>query len=398
MAGSVAKRLFIFQIIAVVATLVAPACTGVRPGSKSATADEINTRKSDAHALMETGEYERAVALLLPLSERNSRDAQIDGMLGEAYWRLGDYASATTHFENALRLDHGAWDTHMKLAQMLTEQKKTGRALTEFELAIDFGAREPIAHYNYGLALFEFGRTDQAIVEWETALSLDRRPEYAEALGMAYTNVDTGEALDYFRMAGELGADDANFHNNFGLLLLRRNDPRDAARHFDAAVARAPENEGYRFNLAVAYLREGRFAAAAPLLEKRIAVLPDDRPTRIYLGRAYYELGRPKDCIALLDGWMAAQKPEPRPGRPGLAEGYDVLAMSFRNAGDLESAADRAAHAVALEPENPVYLNNYGVILAESGRIEAAKAQWAKVLDLEPDNATARQNLSAFGR
>ena len=72
--------------------------------------------------------------------------------------------------------------------------------------------------------------------------------------------------------------------------------------------------------------------------------------------------------------------------------------MSHRELGDLDAALARIETAVSLKPNNTIHLNNYGVILAESGRMEAAKVQWEKVLQLEPDNAAAKQNLSAFDR
>jgi Flp pilus assembly protein TadD len=70
--------------------------------------------------------------------------------------------------------------------------------------------------------------------------------------------------------------------------------------------------------------------------------------------------------------------------------------MSFRGLGQLDKATVYIGKAVELQPGNSVHLNNYGVILAESGRIEEAKAQWRKVLRLEPDNEVAKQNLSAI--
>ena len=56
------------------------------------------------------------------------------------------------------------------------------------------------------------------------------------------------------------------------------------------------------------------------------------------------------------------------------------------------------SRAAELAPANVSHLNNYGVILAENGMLAEAKAQWRKVLEIDPDNATARGNLSALER
>jgi tetratricopeptide (TPR) repeat protein len=403
----VSKRLlpvFLPIVFAGVAA-VSIGCSSVSVGRSPAVSPaDINSRKAQAHTLIESGDYEAAVALLSPLAESKARDSQIYTMLGEAHWRLGDHDKAATRFEDALRLDYADWQAHMKLAQMLTEAGKVGRALTEFGLAIKYGERESLAHYNYGLSLFEFGRRDEAIAEWEVALSLERKPEYAQALGMGFNKRRDDKALEYFELAEELGARSATFHNNFGLLLTRTGDYRRAEIQLAAAVEAKPESEPYRTNLAVLHMRAGHFEEAALLWEDLLDVSPAGRVPRTYLGKCYYELQRFSEAVEVLEAWLleqaATHRKDTRASRnePGLGEGFDTLAMSYRGLENLDRALEYAVRAVDLEPVNPAYLNNYGVILAESGKIEQAKAQWVKVLDLEPDNAVAKQNLSAFDR
>jgi superkiller protein 3 len=287
---------------------------------------------------------------------------------------------------------------------MLMEMRKVGRALTEFELAIKFGEGDAVAYYNYGLALYEFGREDAALGQWEVAFTLDPlNAQYAEALGIGLTGKEDRKALEYFEKAIELGADDPMLHNNLGLLLIRMGRHAEAEAHFTTAVNADSTNESYQLNLAVAHLKSKDFVSAIPLLEKMRARSPENTTYRVYLGRAYYEQSRYQEVIDLLEAWLegdAAGESSSSGGagvgsQSGLNDAYDVLAMSFRGAGELDKAVDYIGKAVALEPENTVHLHNYGVILAESGRMEDAKEQWRKVLLLEPDNAVAKQNLSA---
>jgi Tfp pilus assembly protein PilF len=403
----VLKRLIspFFPILCVGVAATCLGCSGVRLGNgPAAKTDQANSRKAQAQTLIESGSYEAAVELLSPLVASNTRDSQIYVMLGESYWRLGDHDKATARFEDALRLDYASWQAHMKLAQMLTEAGKVGRALTEFELAIKYGERESLAHYNYGLSLFEFGRRDEAIAQWQVAMSLERKPEYAQALGMGFSGRKDDKALEYFEIAEELGASGATFHNNFGLLLTRLGDYRRAETQLLAAVEAKPENASYRTNLGVMHMRARHFEEAALIWEGLLEYSPSGRVPRIYLGKCYYESKRYSEAVEVLESWLLEQLPSgpkrPREGRPepGLDEGFDVLAMSYRGLGQLEPGLRFARQAVELAPDSAAYLINYGVILAESGRIEDAKAQWVKALDLEPDNAVARQNLSAFER
>jgi tetratricopeptide (TPR) repeat protein len=393
-----------------ISILLLAGCAGMQNDSAGNTAEYINAQKTKAQSLMETGDHQSAVAVLLPLSKRNIKNGQLYAMLGKCYWKLGSYDDAVRNYETALRLDYGGSQTHLDLAALLMETGKTGRALTEFDLAIRYDPRDPLAHYNYGLALFELGRTEEALGHWATAQSLDvRNPLYAEAMGIGLSGRDDTEAAGYFELAGQLGADGPKFHNNFGLLLRRIGDYRRAESEFNRALELDPDNDAYRFNVAALYMNSTNYGAAIPLWEALLAGEPDNRTFRTYLGRALYEKERFEEVVGLLEEWLRNSPPEaPResswsafdpqtePRAPGLDEAFDVLAMSMRGLGDLEKAATYIARALEIAPQSTVHLNNYGVILAESGKIEDAKAQWKKVLVLEPDNAAARRNLSAL--
>ena len=379
-------------------------CSSSGKAPQSGTAADINSRKQQADELIAAGSYEAAVTVLAPLVSSETKDSQIYFMIANAQWKLSSYDDAVANFENGLRIDYSDGVAHLDFGEMLMEMGKVGRALTEFEFAIQFGEDESaLAHYNYGLALFDFGRTDKALAEWGIAQTLDKsNAKYAEALGIGLTGRDDRKALEYFETAEELGANEPSFHNNYGLLLIRLGMFRRAETEFLRASELKPEDDDYRLNQAVAHLRAGDFAGAVPILEQLIARDATNPTYQIYLGRAYYEQERHQDCVDLLEPWLQNIQPAvgdddrgPDPVR--LSDAHDALAMSLRGIGALDRAVVFSASSVEFDPDNPVRLNNYGVILAESGRIDEAKAQWRKVLDIEPDNAVAKQNLSAVG-
>jgi tetratricopeptide (TPR) repeat protein len=393
------------HIRAIVFTLIFSA--GCASPRGDASLEERNP-KQDAHELMAAGAYDQAIAILLPLSTGGPKDAQVHSMLAEAYWKTGARDQAVVSFENALRLDHTDAVTHRSFGQMLMEMGRVGRALTEFQLAVEHGPKDALSCYNYGLALYEFGRTDEALGQWEAAASLDpANATFAEALGIGYTGRDDTAALGHFETARALGADTPSFHNNYGLLLVRLGRFEEAAGEFNEASRADPANDAFRLNLAVARLNAKDYASAAPLLEELLARSGDDRTYRIYLARAYYEQARFADAVEVLEAWLpsaesaggGSENRDSRagPSQPGLDEAYDTLAMSYRGLKRLREAVACGAKAVELAPANVGHLNNYGVILAESGRIDEARAQWRKVLRLEPGNTVAKQNLSAVG-
>ncbi|MCZ6766389.1 MAG: tetratricopeptide repeat protein [bacterium] len=372
------------------------ACTQTER-TRSEVAESINEDKAAAREHMDTGNYDVAVEILRPHVGDRVRDPQVHKMLGECYWRLGDYAQATTSYENALRIDYSNSDTHLSLGEMLMEMGKIGRALTELGLAVQFGERAPLPYYNYGLALYRFGRVDDALAQWETAYQIDpANPDYSAALAMGYTGRDDVKALEHFERAAAFGAADVNFFNNYGLLLMKTGHLVRAGAQFNYALAIEPENESVTFNFATLEMRSGEYTRAAKRLEALYRLDEIDHRYRVYLAKSYVETRNYNGSVELLEEWVEAQDPASKDlCAPGLDEAFSILAMSYRGLGDLSRAGNTMQRAIELAPRNVIHLINYGVMLAENGNIEAAKAQWERALELEPENALARQNLSA---
>jgi tetratricopeptide (TPR) repeat protein len=162
----------------------------------------------------------------------------------------------------------------------------------------------------------------------------------------------------------------------------------------------------YRRNLARHDLRAGKNEDAARMFE---ALVTDDGgkwSDTVYLARAWVALARYDDAIARLatlaedveSGRIAPSDPRIDRMPPSIGEALAVVGMAWRGKGDLPRALEFLRRAAARAPEDAAVLNNYGVVLAESGMLPDAKAQWRRVLQIDPDNATAKGNLSAFGQ
>ncbi len=341
---------------------------------------------------------------MVPLSEEASGDNQVFVMLGESYQAVDRYAEAIAAYETAIRLVYDDFHAHLKLANLLMETGKKGRALTEYELAARFGDVDPVTRYDFGLALHQMGRHTRALEEWKAAYQLQSgNSKYAEAVGIGLTETRPEEAVPYFQKAEDLGADGAGFYNNFGLALQRAGDRRRAAVRFKDAVVRAPGEESYRYNLAAAYMNMDAYPEAIAEWDTLIAGFGSRWSYVVYRGRALLERARYPEAITSVESIVAeyesgalakdGDRLDRTPPRHG--EALEILAMSHRGTGDSSRALEYIRRAVDLEPSNVSYLNNYGVMLAESGSIDEAKSLWKKVLEIDADNAAARRNLSA---
>jgi tetratricopeptide (TPR) repeat protein len=222
------------------------------------------------------------------------------------------------------------------------------------------------------------------------------------------TGVDDPAAVAAFARAEELGLhNDAAFYNNYALALERVGDNDKAGEYFRRAVDMNDAHvDEYRRNLARHDLRVGDNQDAARAFESLVVSDGGKWSDTVYLARALVALERFDDAIARLAtfadefgaGKIARNDPRIDQIPPTVGEAFAVVGMAWRGKGDLPRARDYLQRAAAKAPDDPAVLNNYGVVLAQSGMLPEAKAQWRRVLEIDPANATAKANLSAFGQ
>ncbi|MFH0898792.1 MAG: tetratricopeptide repeat protein [bacterium] len=97
-------------------------------------------------------------------------------------------------------------------------------------------------HNNYGVALSEAGRFDDAIVEYKKAISMDKYyQDPLSNLAVAYSmkgNLDG--AIDSLRRAIFIAPEYAEAHNNLGSLLIQKKQYEEAERMLDKALKIRP--------------------------------------------------------------------------------------------------------------------------------------------------------------
>ncbi len=132
------------------------------------------------------------------------------------------------------------------------------------------------AYFNLASMLQARGRTDEAITQYQAALSL--RPLDAtanNALGAAL--LATGQrdaAVERFRSATQNAPEYFDAHYNLGNAFAAAEDFRGAAEQFDAAVRIKPDDADAHANLGSALAELGEFTKAKAHLERALEINP----------------------------------------------------------------------------------------------------------------------------
>lgn len=122
--------------------------------------------------LMETGDSEKALPVLLKTVELGANESQIHGLIGRIYTSKELYESGLTAFRNAMVFnpENNAW--RFGVLQCLIELERYEQAITMVDEAIAFDRRNPDHWRNRANLLLKLERWDEAIVDLQIAHSL----------------------------------------------------------------------------------------------------------------------------------------------------------------------------------------------------------------------------------
>ncbi len=172
---------------------------------------------------------------------------------------------------------------------------------------------------------------------------------------------------------------------HYGVIHIRRGDPRRAAELIGKAIALRPDYAEAHDNMGVALKAQGELEAAVAAHRRALALKPDFARARNNLGNALKNQGKLDDTVAEYRTALEL--------KPDYAE-------ALNNLGNALSAQRKPAEAVAilrklvaLNPDVAGPYNNLGNALKAQGRLSDAVAAYRKALALDPDFAEAHNNL-----
>src|SRR6267143_5224022 len=244
--------------------------------------------------------------------------------------------------------------THNVLGVVLDRFGKSNEALTEFNTALKIDPNLVSARNNLGRLLAEHGKTAEAIIEFERVLKID--PAHVQAhynLGALYGDAgDFVKAAEHFSRARAADANDPQLALAFLNVAYRANRTVEADAAADLVERAAGVDPKSLFTLGTVLAESKQYERAARLFARVNELNPHTYEVLYDLGIALYNLDHNADAAKYLA--------EGADLNPGPAETHFRLALIASAQNDHPNAVLEFKHALERDPKNP----NYHFLLA----------------------------------
>jgi len=289
--------------------------------------------------------------------------------------------------ENRLRKDPRDYTALYNLASMDMIDGKYADASDFFRRALEQKPTDVRVLTAYGTALDKAGDWQQAEVQFKQALAADPENRFAryDLAQLQLQHEKLPEAEQNFRKLLADTPGDSEAHAQLGAILAATNRAAEGQKELEAALAIDPNNMNALFNLASLEAEQGNLAGAAGLLEKALKQ-KDDVETHRLLGTVYAAQGRFENA---LEQFRTVEKLQPND-----PSAHFQLAQVLAQVDQVGESIREQQAGLTLSGTNADDWNFLGELYVRAKQTNAARKAFERALQLNPENAAARANLS----
>jgi Tfp pilus assembly protein PilF len=348
---------------------------------------ELSTWSALAQARLASGDAAAAEKALLEAVRQLPRSVDARIALGLFYVTRNRLPDAETEFRKATELDAKSARALFNLARLHNTLGRKQEAEDEFRRMAALGNRD--FRHTYGIFLFEQGRRDEAIKEFERLFRSDPDDRVARTrLIVALRTV--GRQPDAAAILSETlktNPSDAEALTQRAAMLVESGEFDRAETDLNKVFRLKPDAGDVHFLMARVHTLRGNTRSARMELSDAVRLAPELLPARIALVRQFLADNEYRAASDLLDKAPEWQKRS----REVLTERNWVLWV----ANDLPGMRKGIDAAMAALGRTPELLLQDGMWNLRSGKPDAARAVLEQALKLDPSDVRSLQGLNA---
>ncbi len=331
-----------------------------------------------AHKLYSAGQLAPAAQVCSQLVAQRPRMAEAHNLMATIQHAQGNSAAAVKSMQRAIHLNGNNAQFYTNLGEMERQRGKLPEALVALRRATSLDPKSSHAHNNLGIVHYDRRNFREAVKCYEQAIAINERfPEAHNNLGNALRALGKNEeALEQYQQALLIRANYPQAYNNMAAILRTQDQVVEAEHAYRRAITLKPSYlEAYN-NLASLLVEHDRSDEALRMLGDALEINATHVPTllqvaRIQLTKGSYTQAEHACGLAVKED-------------PNSAEAHALLGEVLHETDHFVEALASLETALILRPRFIEAHNHYGVCLKSVGRLEEAREQFLKTLELNP--------------
>ena len=245
-------------------------------------------------------EFEDIVSSLL----RGTETDRVKGIWFQGHQQLysGNPKEAINKYKKVIALDPRYVLAHYEWGRALNELGRSDQAIRKFWTVIGYQHDHVLAHYEWGIFLAKKGECDKAIRQLKnTSRMAPNFPDVHYSLGRVHG--DLGEykpAVEYYERATELNPALVDAFQNWGALLYRMEDFTGSAMKFKRVTQIEEENFIGYHNWGHALVGQGKDTKAIEQYKRALDINPEYWHAYLDLADVLEKVGRNEDAMKIL--------------------------------------------------------------------------------------------------
>ena len=195
---------------------------------------------------------------------------------------------------HALQVTKDNYLAHINLGSALFDEGKTEEAIAHYSEAISIMPNIILSYNKRGIAYAKLGRHQRALEDFNKAISL--KPDDAisyNCRGNAYAELGQYQmAIEDYNKTIRLKPDNADAYNNRGTIYTKLGQYQMAIEDFNNAIRLKPDNAAAYNSRGAIFIKFGQYQMAIEDLNKAIRLKPDDADAYNNRGTIYTKLGQ----------------------------------------------------------------------------------------------------------
>ena len=300
-----------------------------------------------------------------------------------AYWK-----NSETLWTHALGCTTGNYIARLNFGTALIDEGRLDEAILVYQKGLQTEPNNAGFHNGLGIALLEMGKVDEAIAQCREAVQI--RPDYAEGcLNLGNALLQKGrveDGISQLRKALQINPELSMAHNNLGTILLQKGSVDEAINEYQNALHIKPFSPEFHNNLGNALREKGRANEAIAQYQEALQINPDYAEALFNLGNALLQNGRMDEAVAQ---YQKAVQIKPDDVAIRIKLGNALLQK-----GKADEAVPHFQRALEISPNNARVRLNLGFCFQLLGRTGEAISQYQEALQIEPADPKVQNNLA----